>query len=357
MQSNPGCLRSCLGFFVFLFIFLPLASCGLLTGAVSTWLFNRLFYIDIISSETLSYAALLSDALDLAYILELDDDTLPPGTVDAFVQAIRAVVTPTYVRDEIARNINALFDYFEDFSRGLALTLDLRPIKSSLSSDQQIGAFASVLAQVLPTCTPNAPPADSLLPTCRLPNQSPQEFTAQVRERLPRFIRNLPDLQPIGDPIPPNTQSGTLLGGAVQSLITSGLVLLIVALLFGLLAGFLLAGSTKDLWAALGLMLLGAALPVLLMGVAISTGRGSAVISDQISSVLSDQVGLQSSEALENAALSALESATTRIADGFLIYGGGAAAVGVVLVLVGVIIPPRKHKDDFTSPDMISPLR
>lgn len=239
----------------------------------------------------------------------------------------------------------------------MALTLDLRPIKSSLSSDQLIRAFANALAQVLPTCTPDESPTDSLLPTCRLPNQSLEEFTAQVRERLPRLIRDLPDLQPINDSIPPNTQSGTLLGGAVQSLITSVVVLLIGALLFGLLAGFLLAGSTKDLWAALGLMLLGAALPILLTGVAISTGRGSDVIFDQISSVLSDQVGLQSSQALENAALSALESATTRIAGGSLTYGGGAAAVGVVLVLVSVIIPPHKRKDDFASPNMISPLR
>ncbi|MFN7210640.1 MAG: hypothetical protein ACK4P1_09650 [Aggregatilineales bacterium] len=327
-------------------------------GSVSTWLFNRSFYIDIFSAEALSYAALLSDALDLVETLELDDDTLPPETVNAFVQAIRAVITPTYIRDEMARNINALFDYFEDFSRGLALTLDLRPIKRSLSSDQQISAFADVLAQVLPPCTPAEPPADSLLPTCRLPDQSLEELTAQVRERLPRFIRNLPDLQPIGDPIPPNTQSGTLLGGAVQALVNFGAMLLIGALLVGLFAAFLLVGSTKDLWAALGIMLVGAALPVVLLGVAIVTGRGSDVISVQIGSVLSDQIGLQSSQALSAASLSAVQSAETQIGNGFLLYGGGAAVVGVVLVLVSMIIPLlSKRKDDFASSDMIGPLR
>lgn len=86
-------MRSCLGFFVFLFVFLPLTFCGLLTGAVSTWLFDRSFYVDLFSAEGL-YAAFVGDNLELRGALELGDGTLPPETANAFGQAIQASVTP-----------------------------------------------------------------------------------------------------------------------------------------------------------------------------------------------------------------------------------------------------------------------
>lgn len=349
-------MRSCLAFFVFVFVFLPLALCGLLTGAVSTWLFDRSFYTDLFGAEGL-YAALLSDNLDLQGALELGDSRLPPQTSRAFGEALQASVTPAYIRDEVVRNVNALFDYFEDFSRGLTLSWDLRPIKRGLS-EAQIMTFADTLVRALPRCAPNAPPADSLLPTCIPPNQSVDQVVAQVRERLPRFIESLPDFQPIGEPIPPNTQSGSLLGGTVQAFAGSGALSLLIGALFAwLFVGILAARSVKGLWAVLGISLLVAAVPVLLIGVAIMGGVAGGALTTGIETALSE-AGVQSSQALREATFNAVQSAASRIGNGFLTYGGGATILAVVLLFLSAIMPkPRKRLDSISSSDVITPLR
>jgi hypothetical protein len=213
-------MRSCLALFVFLFVFLPLAFCGLLTASVSSWLLDRNFYTDLFSAEEI-YSALLSGNLDLENSLELGSTELDPATTRAFGQAILEAVSPSYVRDEVLRNINAVFDYLEDTSRGLTLTWDLRPLKRGLSAEQ-IDTFADVLIKNLPPCSPRTPQADLILPTCLPRDKSAEQLTAEVRQNLPRFVEQLPDFQTIGEPIPPNTQSGALLGGLAQTAVSSG---------------------------------------------------------------------------------------------------------------------------------------
>ncbi|MCS6872390.1 MAG: hypothetical protein RML95_05310 [Anaerolineae bacterium] len=350
-------MRSCLAFFVFLFVFLPLAFCGLLFGAVSTWLFDRNFYTDLFSAEGI-YSALLSADLDLETSLQINNVQLDPETSRAFALALRDAFTPSYVRDEVVRNINAVFDYLEDFSRGLTLTWDLRPFKRGLTNDQ-IAIFADTLVRTLPRCAPNAPPVDSLLPTCIPPNVSTDQMVAQARERLPRFIESLPDIQVLGDPIPPNTQSGALLGSTLQSAIGGGaLSILIVAFFVWLFVGILAARSTKGLWRVLGITLLVPAVPVLLIGIAILSGAADTTLASGIDSTLA-QAGVQSTETLRASTLRAVQGAVSRIGNGFLTYGGGATAVAVVLLLLGALMPkPRKRKDiGIASSDVITPLR
>lgn len=170
-------MRSCLAFFVFIFVFVPLAFCGLITASVSTWLTDRSFYTDLFSAPGI-YAALLGSNLDYDVALDVrGGQRLDSETTSAFSKAIQEVAPPDYIRTEVVRNINAVFDYLEDFSRGLTLTWDLRPLKANLTNEQ-IGVFADVLVRSLPQCTPQNPQADFILPTCLPADKSAQEVTA-----------------------------------------------------------------------------------------------------------------------------------------------------------------------------------
>jgi hypothetical protein len=332
-------MRSCLALFVFLFVFLPLAFCGLLTASVSAWLLDRNFYTDLFSAEDI-YSALLSGNLDLETSLELGGAELDPAVTRAFGQAIQQAVSPSYVRDEVLRNINAVFDYLENFSRGLTLTWDLRPLKRNLSAEQ-ISTFADVLVKSLPPCSASAPQADFILPTCLPRDKSVEALAAEVRQNVPRFVERLPDFQPIGEPIPPNTQSGALLGDLVQTAVSSGVLSLLLGTFFAWLeVGALAARSTKGLWLALGVTLLIPSLPVLLLGILLLTGTAEGIFSSGASSAFA-QIGLQDTAVFD----SVLQRAFSRISGGFLTYGGGATGIAVLLLSLGVLMPqPRKRK-------------
>jgi hypothetical protein len=332
-------MRSCLALFVFLFVFLPLAFCGLLTASVSSWLLDRNFYTDLFSAEEI-YSALLSGNLDLENSLELGSTELDPAVTRAFGQAILEAVSPSYVRDEVLRNINAVFDYLEDTSRGLTLTWDLRPLKRGLSAEQ-IDTFADVLIKNLPPCSPRTPQADLILPTCLPTDKSAQQLTAEVRQNLPRFVERLPDFQTIGEPIPPNTQGGALLGDLAQTAVSSGALSLLTGTFFAwLFIGALAARSTKGLWTTLGITLLVPALPVLLLGILLLTGTADGIFSANLNTAFAE-IGLQDSAALD----SVLRRAFSRISGGFLTYGGGATGIAVLLLVIGALMPqPRKRK-------------
>lgn len=345
-------MRSCLAFFVFIFVFVPLAFCGLLTASVSTWITDRSFYTDLFSASGI-YAALLGSNLDYEVSLQVrDGQRLDPETTDAFSKAIQEVAPPNYIRDEVVRNINAVFDYLEDFSRGLALTWDLRPLKENLTNEQ-IVVFADVLVKSLPPCSPQNPQEDFILPTCLPADKSAQEVTTEVRAKLPRFVESLPDFQPLGDAIPPNTERGAVLGDPVRFVLGSGVLSTLVVVFFTWLAvAFLAARSTKGIFSVLGSTLLVPAVPVLLIGITIISGVASNTVANGIDSALIE-AGLQSSPDLRSATLGVVTSAISRVANGFLIYGGGAMGLAVLLLVVSAFMPqPRKRKpknDDFNS--------
>lgn len=348
-------MRSCLAFFVFLFIFLPIASCTLLTASISTWLLDRDFYTDLFSTEGF-YATLVGGNLDLESALNLGGSELDPTTRDAFDQAFQQVLSPSYVRNEVLRNINIVFDYLEDTSRGLTLSIDLTPIKRSLG-EAQIEAFANALVQALPPCASNSPPADTFLPTCLPTNEPVQQVIDRVRQNASRFIEGLPDIQVIGEPIPPNTESGSILGDAVQGIVGSVFLLLLGAFFVWLFVGILSARSIKGFWSALGISLLIPALPILLLGLATASGAADSTFADSIESALLE-AGVQATPEIRQSTLAAVERVVSRISNGFLIYGGGATAVAVLLLIVGAAMPnPRKRKDEGSGSGAISPLR
>ncbi len=330
-------MRSCLALFVFVFIFLPLAFCGLLIASVSSWLLDRNFYADLFSAEEI-YSALLSG--NLAPELKLGGTGLDPAVTRAFEQAIQEAVSPSYVRDEVLRNINAVFDYLEDPSRGLTLAWDLRPLKRGLSAEQ-INTLADVLVKSLPPCSPHTLQTDFTSPTCPPADELAQQLTAEVRQNLQRLIERLPDFQTIIEPIPPNTQSGALLGNPVQTVVSGGGLSLLMGTFFAwLFISALTARSTKGLWTTLGVTLLIPALPVLLLGIALLTGAANSIFSANVNTAFAE-IGLRDSAALDQV----LQRAFSRISRGFLTYGGGAAGIALLLMAIGALMPqPRKRK-------------
>jgi hypothetical protein len=337
---------------MFVFVFLPLAFCSLLTASVSSWLLDRNFYTDLFSAKEV-YGALLNGNLN--WELELGGAELDPAVTRAFGQALQQAISPSYVRDEVLRNVNAVFDYLEDASRGLALTWDLRPLKRSLSVEQ-IDAFAGVLIKNLPLCDPRTPQTDFILPTCLPRDKSAEQLTAEVRQNVARFIERLPDFQSIGTPIPPNTQSGALLSDPVQTAVSSGALSLLMGTFFAwLFIGALAARSTKGLWTTLGITLLVPALPVLLLGIVLLAGTANGILSANFSTTFAE-IGLRESAALD----SVLRRAFSRISSGFLTYGGGAAGIAVLLLAIGALMPrqrKRKPKDGDVDPSDHGTLR
>ena len=148
-------LRRLIALFSVLVLVFPLTLATLSVIAVSPWALDRNFYIDLVSDQRL-YDVLLSEEIPRLLQRETLRGDLEDVPVAAIASALRAVVTPEYLRTESVRIVNEVFDSVENQGGDVEAYLDLRPIKENVLSK---GAqFAQAYASELPNCATGQEP-------------------------------------------------------------------------------------------------------------------------------------------------------------------------------------------------------
>jgi hypothetical protein len=327
---------------VILFAF-PLILAALVSFSVSTWAFDRGFYLQLVSDERIYEVVLEESPWEEEQVFEDTEFRGIPG--DALAKALREVVTPNYLRSQAVALVNDAFDAIEGRLSTLELSVDITPLKDRLRSDGG-DRFARSLAANLPACTSGEPAfaAGAELPQCR-PAELSEEQTAEViAEALPEFLENLPDRYPQ----PPETvyldyaSADEFWMGFVGSsrFLWSTLILALIAAGFWVGAAFVGRENRRQIVQWLGWPLFVPAVLILIGGIAIRVaaawpwidyGLGTWVATDawyrpEVTAVLSTVV----------------RTAVRAIARGFLLTGAVSLGLSAGLIVWSFSIPTEE---------------
>lgn len=337
-------MRGCAATLLFL-IFFPMALGGLALTAISTWALDRTFYTDLFTDQRL-YAAFLAEGANVDITPDSDSalDVQDAKTSEAFALATKEILSAEYLTATASGIVDTVFDFLEDTSKGLNLSVDLRPVKESLRGDRGV-AFARTLAQNLPTCTQGAATTTVTtvtFPACRPENTSIEALEGQITPLVDQLAAALPDEQVLADnPIQPGELPSTSLPSLLS---TSVITLLGVAGIFWLIIGVTGGTNRRNFFLWLGISLLVPAILILMAGIGTINGAAGNVIRSSLESGLSGNGGVSDPQ-IRTAFIDVFVRAVTRIGNGFLTVGGVASLVAVVLTVIGAVSPTRKRKN------------
>lgn len=342
-------MRGCVAFFVFVFVAAPLILAFEVTAAASTFLVNRDFYGDVLSSPEI-YAAMLEGLMD-------DAGVSAELRASGELERITATLDTDEWRAAIDEAIDQAFAVLEGRSDTITINIPLAPVRAILQSSAA-AEFVSDYVGELPRCAAGREPMDAPdtisglpLPTCRPQNISLTEYTDQLMSDLPRIIENMPETLTYSDTIPDGPRIEGLGEVGIQQAVTTAVIVLGVAaagvwFINGLIAGASAGGRLR--W--LGVTLLLPSVVVVLIGLgiasvaALAVSRGAVMIDGGISSRLSETV------------YEALTGGVGRISTSFLIAGGIPSVIGLLLLITGFAMPaPRRddmERDMYANPTM-----
>lgn len=315
-------------------IVFPLLLAALMTFSVSTWAFDRGFYLQLVSDERIYEAILGETAWEQEQIFEDTEFDGIPG--DALAKTLREVITPNYLRSQAVTMVNDAFDAVEGRASVLELTVDLTPLKDRLRGEAG-DRFARSLAANLPVCSAGeqafAPGAQ--LPRCRPANLSEERAAELIVKALPAFLDSLPDTYPQ----PPQTihfyytpEDAFLTGFlGTNRLIWVNILLALVAASFWVSAAFVGGENRRRIVQWLGWPLFVPAVLILIGGIAIRIAAGWPWIDYGLSSwVLSD---VWYSAEIAEVFTAIARSAIKAIARGFLVTGGISIGISMGLIV------------------------
>lgn len=350
-------MRALLGFFFYLILVFPLILGTLMLAAVGSSLFNRQFYVDTLGNPDF-YQVLLDDALPETlqadfFVLETSGDGLP---AEALSLALREIVTPQYLAEQVGEAVNEVFDLLHSGSSTLNLSFDLLPIKEALAGPQGED-FARVLAENLPACEPGQEPRteSGAIPRCLSQAMTAHDAQQDILTALPTAIETLPDTVAVAEDInlgPEFQDAAPAIGfffgaGVVISIVTSAVLAFVLWLVNAMLA----AGGRRMRLLWLGWTLLLPALIVLSVG---------ALLTALVDPVLLD-VSTDLSAATREAITSLGQTVLGGVVRGFLLSGGISAAVAALLMFWGAIARPAyadgrksKRSDGFRDDDLLA---
>lgn len=342
-------MRGCVAFFVFIFVAAPLILAFEVTAAASTFLVNRDFYGDMLSSPEI-YAAMLEGLMDDAGVsAELRES----GELDR----ITATLDTAEWRAAVDDAIDQAFAVLEGRSDTITINIPLEPVRAILQSSAA-AEFVSDYVGELPACTGGREPMDAPdtitglpLPACRPQNLSPREYSEQLLSDLPRVIENMPEYLTYSDTIPDGPRIEGLGEVGLQQAVTTAVIILgVIALGAWLSTGIIAGDSASSRFRWLGVTLLLPSIIVVLIGLgiasvsALAVNRGAVMIDGGISSRLSETV------------YEALTGGVGRISTSFLIAGGIPSVIGLGLLVIGFAMPaPRRdemQRDMYANPTM-----
>jgi hypothetical protein len=342
-------MRGCVAFFVFIFVAAPLMLAFEVSAAASTFLVNRDFYGDVLSSPEI-YAAMLEGLMDDAGVsAELRES----GELDR----ITATLDTDEWRAAVDEAIDQAFAVLEGRSDTITINIPLEPVRAILQSSAA-EEFVSDYVGELPVCSGGREPMDAPdtitglpLPACRPQNLSPREYAEQLTADLPRVIESMPEYLTYSDTIPDGPRIEGLGEVGVQQAVTTAVIVLgVIAVGAWFTTGIIAGDSASSRLRWLGGTLFLPSVVVVLIGLgimstsAIAVSRGAVMIDGGISGRLSQTV------------YDALVGGVGRISTAFLVAGGIPTAIGLGLLVIGIVIPaPRRddmEQDMYNNPTM-----
>lgn len=342
-------MRGCVAFIVFIFVAAPLMLAFEVTAAASTFLANRDFYGDVLSSPEI-YGAMLEGLMDdVGVSAELRES--------GDLERITATLDTDEWRAAIDGAIDQAFAVLEGRSDTITINIPLAPVRAILQSSAA-QEFVSDYVGELPVCSGGREPMDAPdtitglpLPACRPQNLSVSEYTDQMMSDLPRVIEGMPEYLTYSDTISDGPRiEGLGEVGLQQAVTTAVIVLGVIAVGAWFTTGLIAGDSAGSRLRWLGVTLLLPSVVVALIGLgiagtsAVAVSRGAVMIDGGISNRLSETV------------FDALVGGVGRISAAFLAAGGIPSVIGVVLLGIGFAIPtPRRddmERDMYTNPTM-----
>ena len=137
---------------------------------------------------------MLDDILRTQFALPAEADTRD------LIKILREIITDEYLQSQISSVVNDFFDYLQGKTSDFNPSIDLQPIKTSMTEENQV-EFISALLQALPDCAPGE------LPTIGGENQNickPQGISDEtlmenyLAPAIPSIMAQLPDELPLG---------------------------------------------------------------------------------------------------------------------------------------------------------------
>jgi hypothetical protein len=323
---------------IVVFLACPLLFAALVTLSLSTWTFDRGFYLGLLSDSRLyQLPDTVSGATWSSAIIE-GTGGLEWKTVG---RAAREVLTPEYLRGQTQRVVGQVFDAMDGRAQWLDVSVDVAPLKAALRGDAG-KRFARLLAEDLPLggrasdfrMTPGR------LPVSRPPSVSVEQAAAAIRAGIPAFLSSIPDTIRVSDE--PSAYRPQWRGPLpfLGALVFGGIVLLVFGAGFLTAAAFL-GGETpyeRIQWS--GWPLIPPAAGMLLLGCLVMAG--SAWIPWGSGRVQLGDYGF--SPSFVAALMEAVRHAASRIGVAFLATGGIAAGAALGLLAWSWSIPRGERK-------------
>ncbi len=339
-------MRGCFGVLIYIFITFWVLLAVMLTASVVNWALDRQFYTDILADDAL-FDAFYSDAFPRSFsqdVFSRQYNAEDEASV-ALALALREVVPQDYLTEQIRGFVDAFFNFVEGENDTFAFDFDLRPVKANLLGEPG-RLFATALADNLPECATLAPQSfgDTDLPACIPPGTTREQVATASIALLPSLTADLPDFIDVSDESEPRPADWpNFSADDVRSVFTGSA--LIGAGLLWLFNGFIGAGnSLRGLLSWLGISLFIPAGLVLLMGF----GINSAGVEDTVRRDLALEASASAnSEALNLALEDSIVSAVKRVGDSFVMVGGPATALAVLLFILSLLpFMKRDRKGD-----------
>ena len=260
---------------------------------------------------------------------------------DAVATGLREVITTDYLSSQAVAIVDDIFNVIEGRDDVFNLSLDITPIKAALRGEQG-DDFARALAGALPQCEAGQEPVapDGTVYRCVPPGTSVEDVAQTIEERLPTWLESAPDTlvlteQPLELYAGDFNQAFDMTPD--QALRTAVVALVAVTAVFGLITALIGGRGVRGLLQWLGWMLLIPAALVLLFGLGFASDIANNLLQAGINEVQFQ--GVEASGAFRGAMLDTTRDALGRVSGGFITAGGIASAIGLVLVVLGLLAP------------------
>ena len=341
-------MRKFVAILLAIFLVFPLLLSAQAAVSVTSWALDRQFYIDALDQPQV-YVAFTSGPM-INKLLH-DQIGLPPEADTTELESVlKGTLTPDYMRTEVSKLINTLFDYLQGKTDTFAPVLDAVPLKTSLGGSQQ-DAFLYALAAALPACGPGQTPGfgGESQTACKPADVSDDLLVEQVLKlALPSILSTVPDVIPLEGEFQ-NWQEAArwrtfVPGMAVPaSVILSVLMLVSIAAFTWYLAALISDASWRVRLGWLGWMLLVPSVLIFLLGFATQSGISAYWISFGLESanLSNTPLGPELNEILRIISISALP----RAANAFQMVGGISGALSIALIFWGIVTPRMNRKE------------
>ena len=341
-------MRKFIAILLTIFLVFPLLLSAQAAVSVTSWALDRQFYIDALDQPQV-YAAFTSGPM-IDTLLH-DQVGLPPEADTSELESIlKGVLTPDYMRNEVSKLINALFDYLQGKTDTFTPVLDAVPLKTALGGSQQ-DAFLNALTAALPTCAPGQTPSfgGEGQSACKPVGVSDDLLVEQVlKPPLPGILSAFPDEIPLEGEFQ-NWQEAArwrtfLPGMAVPASIILGLLVLVsIAACAWYVTALISDASWRVRLQFLGWTLLVPAVLIFMLGFASQSGIPVYWVSHglKFTSLSRTPFGPELEETLRIISLSVLP----RVANAFQMVGGISGALAITLIFWGIVTPRVKRKE------------